>query len=259
MHTLPLDEGLHGYAACCGKTICGGCSYQHQMKSRERTAERGQTPERPTCEFCREPISDSDEETLARCRKRVELKDPTALYNMAEIYGTGLYGLPMNETKCIELLRESAGLGHPGAQYNLGNYYKFGKMGLEQNNEEAQKYWMKAAEGGDVVARHNLGYFRRAYFWFIKNDPDPQKWRSADQVATMRHWRLAASGGHRRSMTALIECFFEAGLLHHADLAETLQAFYRAQTEMKTEDRDRYIKYLKETGEYHPSTKYEDR
>ena len=43
---------------------------------------------------------------------------------------------------------------------------------------------------------------------------------------------------------------FEKGLLHHADLAETLRAFYLARAEMKSEHRDQYIKYLKNTGKY---------
>ena len=43
---------------------------------------------------------------------------------------------------------------------------------------------------------------------------------------------------------------FEDGFLHHADLVESLQTFYRARAEMKSEGRDQFIKLLKETGEY---------
>ena len=50
-------------------------------------------------------------------------------------------------------------------------------------------------------------------------------------------------------MGALIQCF-EAGLLQHKDLAETLKVFYRARAEMKSEDRDKFIKLLKEEGNY---------
>ena len=50
-------------------------------------------------------------------------------------------------------------------------------------------------------------------------------------------------------MTNLV-IYFEVGMLRHADLAETTQAFYRARAEMKSDDRDQYIKHLKETGEY---------
>ena len=50
-------------------------------------------------------------------------------------------------------------------------------------------------------------------------------------------------------MTNLIICFKD-GFLHHADLAESLQVFYRARAEMKSDDRDTHIKHLKMIGEY---------
>ena len=225
MRVLPLHTMLHNHFDCCGKTICGGCSYQRTMKSGERVR---------TCAFCRTRLPKSDEEILARRSKRVELKDPEALCHMALDYASGNLGLPVDQTKCIDLLRESANLGFPDAQFQLGDFHLTGEMGLEPNEEKAIKYFKEAAEGGELVARHNLGS--------IEKD-------NGDHVAAMRHWRLSASGGLRWSMGALIEDF-ELGLLHHGDLAETLQAFYLARAEMRSEDRDQYIAYLKRTGEY---------
>ena len=43
---------------------------------------------------------------------------------------------------------------------------------------------------------------------------------------------------------------FEGGLLHHGDLAGTLQAMYRSRAEMRSENRDEWIKYLKKTEQY---------
>ena len=224
MRMLPIHESLHSYFPCCGKIICCGCDHQHSMKSgKERT-----------CAFCREPMPRSDEEYLARLVKRVERKDPHALLNMAIFHGEGELGLPVDHAKCVDLLRESAGLGCPCAQYNLGNFRDDGEMGLEQDEEEALKYWEEAAEGGDIFSLHNLGCVEEGF---------------GDHVAAMRHWRLSACGGMRRSMGALIDCF-EDGLLRHGDLAETLQVFYRARAELKSDDRDQYIKHLKKTGEY---------
>ena len=231
MHTLPIHEGLSVYFSCCSKTVCGGCHFQHQMKSTERGT---------TCSFCRTTLPKSNAETksnaeiLARRRKRAELKDPGDLHHLALDYGYGHYGLPVDQTKCIELLRQSAGLGHPAAQYQLGKFHYDGEMGLEQNEEEALKYWEKAAEGGCLDARHNLGCIEGG------NDAD---------VAAMRHWRLSASGGYKKSMGVLIECF-EHGFLHHGDLVETLQNFYRSRAELKSKDRDQWIKHLKNTGKY---------
>jgi hypothetical protein len=230
MHVLPIHPKVRIYAFCCGKTLCGGCEYQHQMKNGDMT-DRGQTP----CAFCREPISDSNEESLARLRQRAEHKDPKAVCHMALIHDRGLYGLPVNQAKCIELLLVSADLGFPGAQFELGQFHHEGRTGLEQNEEEAIKYWKKAAEGGHLRAQHNLGCVVES--------------KNRDYAIAMDHWRLSATGGFRPSVDSLLICF-EHGLLHHGDLAETLQAFYLARAGMKSKGRDEYIAHLKTTGEY---------
>ena len=227
MRALPLHAMLHTYAYCCGKTVCAGCDFQHQRKSRELAVPI-------TCEFCREPVPESDEEALAPLRKRVELKDPEALFSIATHYGLGKNGLPVDQAKCIELLRESADLGFLDAQYHLGQFHYNGTMGLEQNEEEALKYYKEAAEGGHVVARHNLAGI---------------EFRSDNHLAALRHFRLSASAGFKPSVNSLI-ARFEVGMLRRGDLAETLQAFYRSRAEMKSEDRDKYIAYLKKVGEY---------
>ena len=224
MRVLPIHAMLQAYAACCGKILCSACEHQHQMKSGKQI----------TCAFCRTAVPRSEEEELARMRKRAELMDPDALVNVAMCYGRGGHGLPLDQSKCIELHRKAAGLGYPDAQYNLGTFYFNGEMGLEQNKEEALKYWEKAAEGGYLDARHNLGC---------------EENENGNHVPVMRHWRLAASGGYRKSMDFLIEDF-EDGLLHHGDLSETLQVFYRSRGEMRSEGRDKYIKFLKMAGEY---------
>ena len=155
MQVLPVHERLHFYSVCCGKIICGGCEHQHQTKNKEWAAKRGQkTVPRQTCAFCRTTAPGCAEEALARLSKRVELKDPNALRCMAMENGNGGLGLPVDQAKCIELLRESAGLGFPSAQYHLGSFYRFGEMGLEQNEEEALKYLEEAAEGGHLCSRY---------------------------------------------------------------------------------------------------------
>ena len=227
MLALPIDAGLQTYNACCGNTTCCACDYQHQTKCREQAVP-------PNCAFCRAAAARSDEEVLAQIRKRVERKDPNALHNMAMHHGEGDLGLPVNHTKCIELLCESAGLGFPSAQYQLGAFHFTGEMGLEQNEEEASKNYKEAAESGHLIALHNLGCAEE---------------ESGDDAAAMRHWRLAASGGYKASMERLIICF-EDGDLKHGDLAETLQTHYRSRSELKSEGRDQYIKVLKQTGEY---------
>ena len=109
---------------------------------------------------------------MEQLRKRVELKDPAALINLAMAHGRGELGLPVNQATCVQLLRQAAGLDCPAA--------KFGEMGLRMDEGEALRYMVVSAEGGDLDARHNLGCAEGA---------------SGDDVAAMRHWRLSASGG----------------------------------------------------------------
>ena len=224
MQVLPIHESLHTYFPCCGKIICCGCDFQHKIKSGKGR----------TCAFCREPLPKSDDENLARLSKRVELKDPVALCNMALVHGFGYLGRPVDHAKCLEHLRESADLCHSTALNTLGNFYNDGDIGLEQNDGEALKFWEKAAKSAHLVAQHNIGF---------------RDVRNGDNIAAIRHWRLSASGGLRMSMENLI-AGFENGFLRHGDLAETLQAMYRSKTEMKSDHRDKYIQHLKTTGKY---------
>ena len=234
MLVMPTDERFCRYFPCCGKSMCGGCCYQHE-KSRERAAEREQMWVPHACAFCRTAVPESNEAVLARLRKRVEHKDPKALYNMAMCYGFGHLGLSVDQEKCIDLLLQSADLGFPDSQYQLGCYYYDGEMGLERNQEEAIKSWEKAAEGGNLLAQHNLG--------------SAENNTNGNYAAAIHHWQLSASGGFKLAMNGLID-YFEDGLLHHGDLAETLQAFYLARAELRSEDRDEYIEHLKRIGKY---------
>ena len=225
MQVLPIHEALQTYYVCCGKTVCCGCNFQHRIKSREQAV---------PCAFCRTAALGSDEEILVHLHKRVEGKDLNALHNTAMTYGYGQLGLPIDQAKCIELLQHSAGLGCPVALAQLGTFHYFAEMGLEENEEEALKYWEKAAAQGHLITLYNLG---------CREDINDS------YVAAMQHWRLSASGGYRDSIEKLI-ARFARGLLHHTDLSETLQAYYLARSELKSEGRDKYIGYLKMEGEY---------
>ena len=248
MHTLPLHVGLHTSFPCCGKIICKACDYQHQIRKacscpscteralqhQLQTGKKVQKRAGPrTCDFCRTKIP-NDDEIMMYTRKRAERKEPKALHDMAVDYGHGRHGLPVNHAKCLDLLHQSADLGFLPALSQLGNYHHDGEMGLKPNREEAIKWWGKAAEGGDFNARHNLGIMAM---------------RSRDDFESMRHWRLSASAGYRHSMECLINCLGD-GFILHADLSETLKAFYGARAEMRSDKRDEYFQHLKRTGEY---------
>ena len=248
---LPINTMLQTYSVCCGKIICGGCDLQLQWEGQKRTttAERGgqeTPPSPPTCAFCKRVHPESDDDKLTLLSRRVECRDPEGLCSMAMVHGYGQLGLPVDKSKCIDLLRESADLGCPGSQHQLGVFYLNGEMGLKQNEEEALRHWEQAAESGHVQAQHSLGCIK-AEQSYCRNTS--LSIRRTNHIAAMRHFRTAASAGYRISMDSLI-ARFELGFLHHGDLAETLQAMYRSRAELKSESRDQYIKYLKLAGEY---------
>ena len=213
----------------------------HLLRQDDLRCLRSSAPaeERKTCAFCRSPVPDH-EEYLAQLRKRVELKDPNALHNMALHYKDGYIGLPVDQARCIDLLRESADLGCSSAQYQLGSFYLRGWMGLEQDEKEALRHMEKAAEGGHSVARYELG---------CAEDRKDNAMRNGNDATAMRHFRLSASGGYRKSVEILID-FFAVGSLRHCDLAESLQAYYIARSDMRSKDRDQHIAYLEMTGKY---------
>ena len=210
------------------------------MQSEKRAAESGQKPGPSTCAFCREPIPHTDEEVLMLTRKRVERKDPRSMFSMAMNYANGWLGLSVDQSKCIELLRQSADLGCSVAHYQLATYHRKGEMGLEHNEEEVSKYLEKAAEGGHIKSQNMLGYREGGH---------------GNHVAAMRHFRFAASAGYKPSMDMLIK-YFERGDLHHRDLSQTLQNHYHARAEMKSKERDIIVEYLKMIGEY--EAKFDD-
>ena len=51
----------------------------------------------------------------------------------------GRLGLPMNQAKCIDLMRQAADLGNAVSQYQLATFHRTGEMGLGQNEEESRK------------------------------------------------------------------------------------------------------------------------
>ena len=226
MRVLPIQAKLQIYYSCCGKTTCAGCDHRHEEKT--------------NCAFCRTPVPRSDNEILARNRKRAELNDPDALVNLAMHYGRGELGLRVDEAKCIELLRKAVALGFPRGHYQLGKLYGNGEVGLQRDAAKAKMHWEKAAEGGHLLARHNLG---------------SAEWDNGNLIAALRHWKLSASGGFKLSVTCLLT-FFERGMLHHFFLAEVMPVFYRSRAEMKSDDRDKYIAHLKVTGEYREEYEY---
>ena len=80
-----LDTGWkYKYNSCCGKIICSGCIHAPIYDNNGSKVEK-------KCPFCR-AAAHTSEEILKRNKKRVEMGDAQAIYNLGCCYAEGIHG-----------------------------------------------------------------------------------------------------------------------------------------------------------------------
>ena len=104
MLPLPTLQRGRKYNECCGKMICSGCIHAgcKMAASRDKNAVtkefilgtkvlsvRTATSDGVICPFCRTPKHTTDVEYLERLRKRIEVGDTEAIYNLGCYYAKG--------------------------------------------------------------------------------------------------------------------------------------------------------------------------
>jgi TPR repeat protein len=206
-HEELTNETMEQYYPCCGKSICKGCDYSFDQF--------GNDDKCPFCnsERCSKKMADE-------LMKRVEVKDPTSTYLLANSYYNGLNGLQQDHTKAKELYAKAADLGHSEAHFHLGNIY------LEGGNlKKAKFHYEAAAIAGHEGARYNIGSLEA---------------NSGNMERAIKHWTIAASAGCYSAMYELrIE--FEQGVVSRESIDSTLAAYNISCAEMRSEARDAYI------------------
>ena len=130
------------YQPCCGKLLCCGCLYEAFEADREKRL----------IPFCRTPYHTSDIELTKRIRKRIEANDDSAIYTLACFYRDGLYGVPENQERAMELFLRAGKLGNLYGHFKAGFNYMNG-LGVQRNMNKAVHYFELAAMGGVVEAR----------------------------------------------------------------------------------------------------------
>mmetsp|Transcript_6718 Transcript_6718/g.18755 ORF Transcript_6718/g.18755 Transcript_6718/m.18755 type:complete len:377 (+) Transcript_6718:109-1239(+) len=224
MLPVPLDPVLSTYMACCGNSLCGGC-----ISANDALAV--QAKNKQTCPFCRSHAPASFKENFDRVAKKAGANHAIALHRLAIEYTSG-WAVPIDEAKALKLTHRSAELGHATACSQLGDDYYNGVKGLESNKEKAEEYWKLAGKGGDVVALDRLGDIEI---------------RRGERDKAVRYWRMVAALGHKLSTDNLI-LTFERGWSAHEDLADSRQARDKSRAEMRSEQRDQYVAYMKSMG-----------
>ena len=210
MLPLPLNEKEMSYFECCGKTLCGGCTY---------SIETGD--DSITCPFCRTPAPKSDGEAIERLKKRVEANDAEAMYNLGCYSNTGRYGLQRNRRKAMKLWLRAGELGHAEGCNNIGHAFEMGE-GMERDAEKAKYYYEVAAMRGYALARYNLGIFEE---------------RAGNMSRAVKHYMISAAAGYDTSLKEIRECYL-SGHATKDDFEKALRAHKEAKDEMKSDQRE---------------------
>jgi hypothetical protein len=215
-----LDTG-YKYESCCGKVICSGCIYANSKLHED-----------DLCPFCRIPAPESDEEQVERAKKRMEVNDAHALFNLAQCYGDGTYGCQLNRAKALELYHRAGEMGNTDSYHNIGNAYLHGR-GVERDMKKARHYWELAAIGGDAMARHNLGVYEK---------------QGGNMDMALKHFMNAVEGGSAKSLHST-KVLFTNGHVTKEDYANALRARQSYLDEVRSKQRD-------EAGAYSENYKY---
>ena len=220
---LPTLETGWRYQVCCGKTICSGCFYA--AAKMDGNADQ-------LCPFCRAPAP-SEEEATEREKKRVEVNDAFAIFNLGCYYKNGIRGLPQDRDKALELWHRAAEFGCTAAYYNIGNAYSNG-VGVARDKKKAVHYWELAAIVGAVDARHNLGN---------------AEIRAGNYGRALKHYMIAAGSGHHGSLKN-IKQMYSARCATRDDYTKALKHYQAYLEEIKSDGRDKAAAFEDECKYY---------
>ena len=221
----PFSIDLIGkiYKECCGKLICAGCHMEDIHATIEREQSQHQGPRQgPRCPFCRAPHSSSVSEYIIRLEKRMERNDSEAIYIVSIYYSKGIYGLPMDLQKALDLCLRAADLGYSKACYVLALCYEKG-VGLPKDIAKAKEYYEKAAKKGNIMARHNLG---------------EDEWKKGNYYTAGRHWLISAAAGDALSLVKIAE-FYRYQYVTKEEYVTALTSYIQVQHDEDSMERKR--------------------
>jgi len=219
---LPFLNTGKRYKSCCGKVICNGCIhapvYDDQGKAMKKS-----------CPFCRAPRPETDEKYMEQLMKRVDAGD--AINQLGCYYSQGMYGLPHDQTKALELWKQAAELGCFTAYASIGAAYhgrgvemdkkKYGR-GVEIDKKKAKHYWELGAMRGCVGSRLALGYIEK---------------NSGNMGRAMKHFMIAAESGHYSSLKEIKQLYSNRQATKD-EYTKALLAYQKYLAEVKSIQRD---------------------
>jgi len=206
---MPSLWSGRAYKSCCGKLVCNGCIHAAMMRGTS------------LCPFCRAPPVTSWKESNKRNEKRMEVKDPHAIYSLGCHYSKGDFGLPQNYEKALELWHQAGELGCSNAYHNIGTHYDLGR-GVGVDNKKAKHYYELAAMLGHMGARYNLG-LGEEYFG------------SKDRA--LKHYMIAVTGEDVDALENIKRLFME-GHATKDDYTKALRSYQECLDEIRSDQRD---------------------
>ena len=199
--TLPILNTGKTYMSCCGKMICSGCTYAPVYD------DQGNVTAEKTCPFCRVVAPRTDEEAIEWNKKRAELDDPIAIYNLGCYYEKGRNEYRQDYTRALELYHQAGDLGYAQANSSIGYAYEVGQ-GVEVDKKKAIHYCELAAIRGCATARHNLGI---------------EEENACNFDRALKHHIIAATGGYADSLNEIKE-LYSRGHATKEDYTKALQS-----------------------------------
>ena len=156
-------------------------------------------------------------------QKRADAGDPLAIYDLGDVYRTGLLGsgLEKDAARAVELYERAADLGVKEAHYSLGVLYDEG-IDVEKDTAKAIRHYEAAAMSGHVSARFNLGN---------------EESNVGNYDLALQHWMITAKLGGQDALNNIKELFMR-GLATKTDYAEALLGYQSAVEEMRSPNRD---------------------
>ena len=167
-----LDTGRR-HMACCGKVICSGCAYAPVYD------DKGNVIAEEKCPFCRVLPPINMNEALTLIKKRADLNDPGAIFELGFQYSKGDHGHPQDNAKTLELWHRAGELGYAKAYNNIGNCYNNGE-GVEVDEKKAKHFYELSAMLGHKDARFMLGF---------------GEWQAGDHHRSLKHYMIAVKNG----------------------------------------------------------------
>ena len=173
------------------------------------------------CPFCRVPTP-NHVEVIKMYKKRMEMDDANAIYNVGCYYRNGELGFPRDSAKAFELFLRAGELGSAKSYYNVGNAYLNGE-GVEMDMKQAKHYWELAAVGGYTgPARYNLGIIEKI---------------EGNMSIALKHYMIAVECGHDLSLKKVRE-FYTSGHATKDDYANALRSYQNYLDRVKSAQRD---------------------